>query len=95
VGRVDLFGEKVGLGKDNCGDSWVICLICYTAEIGCLDDWAVLFEETLVVAEVVWVDFEEISNIGETLRAWCITDSVSIYGDGDGSVGRSDLSDLV
>ena len=94
MGLIDLLCEKVGFGKDDRGDSWVIGLISRAAQVDCLDDRSVLFEETLVVSKMVWVDFEEISDIRETLRARRITDRLSIDGDSDGSGGRSDLRDL-
>lgn len=60
---VDLLGEEVGLGEDHCCYCGVVGQVCDTAETLSLDKGSIGLEQTLVVAQVVGVDFEVVSNV--------------------------------
>jgi predicted metal-dependent RNase len=59
---VDLFGEEVGFRKYYCSERWIVGMVGCASEVRRLDYRSVLFEESLVVAKVIWVYLEEISD---------------------------------
>jgi hypothetical protein len=53
------------------------------AHVGGLDDRAILFEQALMVAEMVGIDLEEVSYERKTFRTGNLSDWLTIYRDGD------------
>lgn len=91
---VDLFGEKVRLGEGDCRDLRIVRVVGRPAKTCRFENWAVSIEEALVVAQVVWVDFEVVANVGEAIGAWGVADGVAIDCDGYGVFGGENVVDF-
>jgi hypothetical protein len=85
---VDLLCEKVRLGKCNGGNVRVVGVIDGTTHVCGLEERAVLFEEALMVAQVIWEHFEEVADVRKSLGTRYFADCVAIYGDRDGILRR-------
>lgn len=93
VSLVDLFREKVRLGEHNCAKLGVVGVVDCTAHVGGLEDGTILIEESLVIAQVVWVDLEKVSNEGEAFGAGDLADGLAFYRDGNWACGGEDPRD--
>ncbi|GKT95657.1 LOW QUALITY PROTEIN: short-chain dehydrogenase/reductase [Colletotrichum tofieldiae] len=89
----DVLCEEVALGEEDVGEGRVVGVVDDGAHVVGLEERAVLLEEALVVAQVVWVDLEVVADEGEALGTGDLADGVAIDGDGDGSVGGEDVGD--
>lgn len=78
VRRGDLLAEKSILVEYVVGDDRVVGLVNDGSEVGGLDHRAVCIEESLVVAEMVWVDLVVVADVREPLRTWHISDLLAI-----------------
>jgi hypothetical protein len=52
-----------------------------------------LIEESLVVAQVVWVDLEEVTHEREAFRAGDLADWLAVYRDGNWVCGGENFGD--
>lgn len=59
---IDLLSKEVRLRKADCCKYRVIGMICGAPEVRRLDERSVLFEEALVIAKVIRIYLEEISD---------------------------------
>jgi hypothetical protein len=60
-----------------------------------LEDGTILIEESLMIAQVVWVDLEEVAHEREPFGARDLADGLAAYRDGDCVCGGEDLRDAV
>ena len=96
VVRVDLLGHVRRLGQAHRRHCRVVREVDRLAHVGGLDDGAVLAEEAIVVAQVVWEDLVEAAYEGEAGRALRRLHCVAIDAQADGGrrrgCGREDVS---
>lgn len=80
----DLLGEVVVLGEEDLRQGRVVGLVDAAAHVVGHDERAVLFEQPLVVAQVVRVHLEVVAEVGEARGAGHVAHRLAGDGDGDG-----------
>ena len=83
VALVDLLCEEVRFGESSSGDSRVISVVDCASHIGSLENRAIVVEKSLMVAQVVGENLEEVSYVWKTLRTGNLPYCMSIDCDGD------------
>jgi len=81
VGRIDVFGEKVCFRESDGGNLRIIRMVQPAPEIRRFEHTPILFEKTLVIAEMIRIDLEVITNIRLALWARDLADLTSVYRD--------------
>ena len=87
----DLLAEESILIECVVGDHRVIGLINDRPEVGGLENRPVCVEKSLVVAEMVWVDFVVVSDVREAFRTRHISDLLAIDCDRNWLLAVDDL----
>jgi hypothetical protein len=71
----------------------VVGVVDCAAHVGGLKDGAILIEESLMVAQMVWVDLEEVAHKGEAFRARDLANGLAVYRDGNWPCGGENFGD--
>lgn len=87
----DLLAEKSILVEYVVGDDGVVGLIDDGSEVCGLENRAVCFEKSLVVAEMIWVNLVVVADVREALGTWHISDLLAIDCDCDWLLAVDDL----
>ena len=78
---VDGLREEVGLSQDNQGNVGIVDLYHFAAKVVRLEDWAVFFEQSLMITKMVRVNLEVVPNVRGTSRPWNLSYTVAVNGD--------------
>lgn len=91
---IDFLCKEFRLSESNSCDLWIIGLIDGSSQSSGLDQWSKLLEETLVIAEVVGINFKVIADIWQRARRWWITDLISVNCDFDRAICSNYIGDI-
>ena len=87
----NVLSEVVVFSKEDVGQFSAVGLVQSVAHAVCCKKWSVLLEESLMVAEMVGVDFEIVAEIWNACWAGNFADGVAVDGDCDGFVRLEDF----